>query len=1457
VKKGLLCSLVAVFFNSAATGDNLLSNGSFESPIISGNTQAIQTPDSWRNATSFPAIQSGSYGVPEYPGPQDGQQYVAIGSFGTLSQNFTVAAAGDYLLTWYDNAGYNSGSTVSEYTVSVTGPHGLVASARFNAYNATPSWGLRSLDLALTTGSYTLQFASHVAQGSLTSLLDNVQIPDREPVDLIAHSMQWDLGYLRCTYELAGGPLEMASTAKLLWANGPTTADIVSMTPAFVQDIPQGSGTVGSSLPIVFTVPQNLLSAPLPGASYLVLVIDPDSQIAETEEGNNVTAVALLDVAAVAITWNVSTGGIDADYRVESGLVLGSPGRVGLYCASGTTSGGILSSTPIAENVLLIPQGTMNLRVSVPASAVQSVVPGTTHILLVLDPDNLFSEANEDNNTAALSLNRTDLIAHSLFVDTDGAWGGYRYEIVGEEAPVGTTLALYWASGKSLQDRIEPHFFTRTLPARQPGQYTIDEPTLGAGGPLLPPVNATHILLVLDPPRSSSPDGDAHESNELNNHYPFPLCGGSSKAKVFGYVATTDRHERSQYGGFSAPIPGWNYRTTTVPRAVRLTSKDGAQERIAPAEGSEGFFIFDDLDPGEYWLQAYSHSGDGIENNHFWAARRTVIVDCQDVVREEFTLKAQEVHLTGLLAGGSFEITGHDVLDALSIAVIAAAPQSIALRVIAETIIADWALEASLAYPSNEAFRTAMESAIIEFEWANGVSTWDAETGAPFEAWDICVRGLNRPKCGILSDTWLHFLVHSPVSLLVEDAAGRRLGRDPISGRTFNEFAGEILEANGGQVLLISPAYSSEYRIHVIGTDEGSYTLTFVSGDGTHSSGVVSSSTPIAMGQLDGFRFLSGLRGSVGPWTTRASLGVPTLIAMTRTAGIDGADILRLEFPTRSECNYWLESAINLDGTNTWQTLPDGPHNSGMIVITNTEPSTFLRLRMMERDVEPIVFAHLSNAPGSAQDVYSTSDPSVVGRVVDLASDGWVLAGFDNIEPSSFVDISSDIGVNGLLSFDRSALEAINGATLMDGLHTLQLLAYDGQTNLQRSFDLTFRLDTQPPTVYFSNSIVDIDTAVAELQVVEHQTLRFHSGAFDDDRIAKVELLTNGVPFVLGSVLPWEDFVIDAPPYVAGENLLSFQIRATDQAGNEVVSDPTHIEIHQDADPPELADIWPADGSVFNDPSIEEVTIRFSESIAQESLKPENFMLFEPGPDGIFNDGNDVVVSLVGLMLSIDDTVVKMHLAPLPVGSYQVRLSGNGIQDRAGRLFREDEQEVVVSEFRVTRFLLTEDFDELTPPNLPSGWTADSGWQTIDTAADSSPNSVFFPAPSGRSDSSLVSPPIFVSETNIFLTFRHLYNTETGYDGCHLEFSLDSGAFQDVATLGGVFLEGGYDDLEWRPAMWTGDSNGFVTTTIALPSTTVGHQIQFKWRYTSDSSVGYVGWYVDSIAIRQGKDVLP
>ena len=181
----------------------------------------------------------------------------------------------------------------------------------------------------------------------------------------------------------------------------------------------------------------------------------------------------------------------------------------------------------------------------------------------------------------------------------------------------------------------------------------------------------------------------------------------------------------------------------------------------------------------------------------------------------------------------------------------------------------------------------------------------------------------------------------------------------------------------------------------------------------------------------------------------------------------------------------------------------------------------------------------------------------------------------------------------------------------------------------------------------------------------------------------------------------------------------------------------------------------------------------------------------------------------------------------------------------------------------VTTF--TQNFDGVTAPSLPAGWTAAAisggiNFVSSTSTPDTPANSMFALDPTtvgGGTD--LTSPAIPITASAALVTFRNNYNSEPGWDGGALEVSVAGGGFQDIITAGGAFVQNGYNStlgnysgannpLGDRRA-WSGNSGGYVTTIVRLPATAAGNNVQLRWRFGADNNTAAVGWNVDSVQV--------
>ena len=176
---------------------------------------------------------------------------------------------------------------------------------------------------------------------------------------------------------------------------------------------------------------------------------------------------------------------------------------------------------------------------------------------------------------------------------------------------------------------------------------------------------------------------------------------------------------------------------------------------------------------------------------------------------------------------------------------------------------------------------------------------------------------------------------------------------------------------------------------------------------------------------------------------------------------------------------------------------------------------------------------------------------------------------------------------------------------------------------------------------------------------------------------------------------------------------------------------------------------------------------------------------------------------------------------------------------------------------------LTENFDGVTAPALPNGWTTTQSsagvlFTTVNSSSDTAPNSAFSPDITATGgDASLVSPQIAINAPAATVSFRHSFNTEPTWDGGVLEISIGGGAFTDILTAGGRFIQGEYtaplgvstgSPLGDRLA-WTGNSNGYITTVAQLPAAAAGQNVQLRWRLGADDNTAATGWNIDTIRV--------
>ena len=205
-----------------------------------------------------------------------------------------------------------------------------------------------------------------------------------------------------------------------------------------------------------------------------------------------------------------------------------------------------------------------------------------------------------------------------------------------------------------------------------------------------------------------------------------------------------------------------------------------------------------------------------------------------------------------------------------------------------------------------------------------------------------------------------------------------------------------------------------------------------------------------------------------------------------------------------------------------------------------------------------------------------------------------------------------------------------------------------------------------------------------------------------------------------------------------------------------------------------------------------------------------------------------------------------------------------------------------------------QNFDSTATPSLPSGWssTVDKGALTTKAFvtrgvgySDTGANTAWVDDTNDFADISLYSAVYGVVNIGVTPTvsFRHSYvlwapdagpSYNGAYDGGVLEVSINGGDFTDITASGGAITSGGYSTyldssfdnpiaqapLNPARSVWSGNSGGFKTVSVRIPTTAFNGTVQFRWRLGTEGGGRaydtHAGWWIDSLDYTALGDVI-
>ena len=210
------------------------------------------------------------------------------------------------------------------------------------------------------------------------------------------------------------------------------------------------------------------------------------------------------------------------------------------------------------------------------------------------------------------------------------------------------------------------------------------------------------------------------------------------------------------------------------------------------------------------------------------------------------------------------------------------------------------------------------------------------------------------------------------------------------------------------------------------------------------------------------------------------------------------------------------------------------------------------------------------------------------------------------------------------------------------GLAIINYLAYDSQK--------------VPPQV-------TISTNYSAGKAEEGTLLRITADTTDDRQVHSVEFYMDGQLAATDGSFPFEARLVT--PRRADQLTFTLRVRAIDTGGNQTWSEEQMLTLTQDATPPRVTAVTPANGLLGEAVTVKTLTATFNEAIAPTSVTSGSFQLFTAGPDQLLGTADDIALNGGVVAMPNPTTVTLTFNAGLPADRYRAVLT-TGVTDVAG-----------------------------------------------------------------------------------------------------------------------------------------------------------------------------------------------